>query len=101
MAGDGWVVITQDFAIGNAELLTNQVKTGDFLTYGVFHLQASIDLKERNGAVLADKELARSGAVVASFADDRLGRGVQLLVLRLGKERGGSFFNEFLVAPLQ
>src|SRR6202041_469329 len=63
-------------------------------------LQPGVDFEERDGAVLADQELAGAGAHVAGLAEDRLGRGAQDVFLRLGQVRGRGLLDPFLVAPL-
>src|SRR3546814_2374605 len=60
-----------------------------------------VHLEEGDGAIGADEELARAGADVPDLAQDRLGRGVEDLVL-LGREEGrGRLFDELLVSTLQ
>ena len=48
-----------------------------------------------------DQELARARADVAGREQDRLGRAVDLGLLRLGEERRGRLLDELLVAALQ
>ncbi len=67
----------------------------------VLDLQTSVDLEERDRAVLAHEELAGAGADVARLAQDRLGRAVQLGVLLVGEERRGRLLDQLLVAALQ
>ena len=95
------VVVVDDAAVGDAELLAHEVDAGDLLAHGVLDLQSGIDLEEGDGAVLADEELARAGVVVAGLADDRLGGAVELLKLRLRQVGRGSLLDQFLVASLQ
>ena len=49
----------------------------------------------------ADEELAGARAHVAGLAQDRLGRVVELLELRVGQERGRRLLDQLLVPPLQ
>ena len=72
----GGVVVAELLAVGDAELLADQVDAGDLLGHRVLDLQAGVDLEEGDGAVLADEELAGAGADVAGLAQDRLGRAV-------------------------
>ena len=60
-------------------------------------------LTSRNEIVpsLPDEELAGAGADVAGLAEDRLGRAVELGLLRLGEERRRRLLDELLVAALQ
>ena len=66
----------QLLAVGDAELLADQVDAGGLLGHRVLDLQPGVDLEEGDGAVVADEVLDRAGAVVAGLAADRLGRGV-------------------------
>ena len=95
------VVVAERLAVGDAEQLAHQVDAGDLLGHRVLDLQPGVDLEERDGAVLADEELAGAGADVAGLAEDRLGRAVQLGVLLVGEERRGRLLDELLVAALQ
>ena len=52
------VVVAERLAVGDAELLADQVDAGDLLGDRVLDLQAGVDLEEGDGAVLADEELA-------------------------------------------
>ena len=95
------VVVAELLAVGDAELLADQVDAGDLLGDRVLDLQAGVDLEEGDGAVLADEELAGAGADVARLAQDRLGGAEQLGVLLAGQERRGRLLDELLVAALQ
>ena len=101
VAADLGVVVAQCFAAGQAELLADQVDAGDFLGDAVLHLEAGVDLKEGNGAVLAHQELTGAGTEVAGLLQDGLGGFVQPLVLLVAEERRRGFFDELLVAALQ
>ena len=63
-------------ALGDAELLADQVDAGGLLGHRVLDLQAGVDLEEGDGAVLADEVLDGAGAVVAGLLADGLGRRV-------------------------
>ena len=101
VAGRGRVVVAEGLAVGDAELLADQVDAGDLLGDRVLDLQAGVDLEEGDGAVLADEELAGPGAGVAGLGQDRLGGADQLGVLLVGQERRGRLLDELLVAALQ
>ena len=100
MAGNCWILVSQHFTIGDAELLAHKVQASDFFTDWVFNLQTRINFKEGNGAVLSDEEFASAGSEVARFSNDGFRCAIQLSILLITKEWGGSFFNEFLVATL-
>ena len=95
------VGVVERAALGEAELLAHEVDAGDLLGDGVLDLQAGVHLEERDGAVLADEELAGAGADVADLLEDRLRRLVERAVLLLGEERRGRLLDELLVAALQ
>ena len=95
------VVVAELLAVGDPELLADQVDARDLLGHRVLDLQAGVDLEEGDGAVLADEELAGAGAVVAGLAHDRLAGGVEPLDLLVGQERRGRLLDELLVAALQ
>ena len=95
------VLLLNLLAASNAELLTNQVQTGNLLGDRMLHLQSSVHLKEGDGAVGADQELAGAGTLVASLAQNRAGRLVQALILLIAQVGGGRLLNELLVAALQ
>ena len=62
------VGVVEHAALGEAELLAHEVDAGDLLGDRVLDLQPGVHLEERDGAVLADEELARAGADVADLA---------------------------------
>ena len=95
------VGVVEATALGQAELLAHQVDSGHFLGHGMLDLQPGVDLQERDGAVLADQELAGAGAHVADLGEDRLGRAIHLVTLRVGQERRGGLLDQLLVAALQ
>ena len=53
------------FALGNPELLDDEVDAGRFFGDGVLDLQARVHFEERNRAIDAEQELDRAGAGVA------------------------------------
>jgi hypothetical protein len=61
------VVVAELLAVGDAELLADQVDAGDLLGDRVLDLQAGVDLEEGDRAVLADEELAGAGTDVAGL----------------------------------
>ena len=95
------VVVVDDATLGDAELLADKVDAGDLLAHRVLDLEASVDLEEGDGAVLAHEELACARVVVAGFAHDRLGCAVELGQLLLAEIRRGRLLDELLVATLQ
>ena len=97
----GRVVVAERLAVGDAELLADQVDAGDLLGDRVLDLQAGVDLEEGDRAVGPDQELARAGADVAGLRADRLGRAVDLGPLLVGEERRRRLLDELLVAALQ
>ena len=101
VAAHGWVVVAELLAVGDAQLLADEVDAGDLLGHRVLDLQAGVDLEERDRAVGRDEELAGAGADVAGLAQDRLGRAVELGVLLVGEERRRGLLDELLVAALQ
>ena len=68
----------QRLAVGDPELLADQVDAGRLLGHRVLDLQPGVDLEERDRAVLADEVLDRAGAVVAGLPADRLRGRVDL-----------------------
>ena len=91
----------QLLAVGDAELLADQVDAGGLLGDRVLHLQAGVHLEERDQAVLADQILDGAGAVVVGLLADPLGRLVDLLALRVGEERRRRLLDQLLEAALQ
>ena len=77
----GRIVVAELLALGDAELLADEVDAGDLFRDRVLDLQARVDLEERDRAVGADEELAGAGSDVADLAQDRLRGVVQRLVL--------------------
>src|SRR5690606_8360821 len=95
------IVVAELLALGEAELLAHEVDAGDLLRHGVLDLETRVHLEERDRAVGADEELARSRADVADLAQDRLRRLVEDAVLLIRQERRGRLLDELLVAALQ
>ena len=77
MAADLGVVVAELLAGGDPEHLAHEVDAGDLLGHAVLDLEAGVHLEERDGAVLADEELAGAGADVPGLVQDRLGRVVE------------------------
>ncbi len=88
-------------ALGDAELLADEVDAGGLLGDRVLHLQPGVDLQEGDRPVVADEVLDRARAVVARLPADRLRRGVDGLALLFGQERCGGLLHQLLVAALQ
>ena len=88
-------------ALGDEELLADQVVAGGFLGDRVLDLEAGVDLQEGDQAVGGDEVLDGAGAVVARLAADVLGGGVDALALGVGEERRGGLLHELLEAALQ
>ena len=95
------VVVVEQPARGEAELLPHQVDARDLLGDRVLDLQARVHLEERDRPVGADEELARARTGIADLAEDRLRRFVEEAVLLLGEEGRGGLFDELLVPALQ
>ncbi len=91
----------EGIAVGDAELLADQVDARGLLGDRVLHLKARVDLEERDQPVLADQVLDGARAVVVGFLADALGGLVDLLALRVGQERGRRLLDELLEAALQ
>ena len=87
MTAQNRVLLLNLLAASNAELLTNQVQTGNLLGNRVLHLQTGVHLKEGDGAVGTDQELTGAGTLVAGLAQNRAGRLVQALVLLIAQLR--------------
>ena len=91
----------EGLAVGDAELLADQVDARGLLGDRVLDLKTGVDLEERDQAVLADQVLDGACAVVAGFLADALGGLVDLLALRVGQERRGRLLDQLLEAALQ
>ena len=85
----------QNLALGNAELLADEVEAARLLGDGVLDLQPGVDLEEADDAVAADEELDRARAGVAGLAADRLGAVVDAGALLVGEERRGASSTSF------
>ena len=88
-------------AVCDAELLTYEIESGDFLGYGVFDLQSSVDLEELDRPVGADEEFARARIDVACLAQDRLRGSVEALTLIVSEERRRGLLDKLLVTTLK
>ena len=88
-------------AVGDAELLADEVDAAGLLGDRVLDLQAGVDLEEGDRAVGADEVLDRAGAVVAGLRADGLRGLVDAGPLLVGEERRGRLLDQLLVAPLQ
>ncbi len=101
MAAWRWIRELEFLALGDLELLENQVDPGDFLGDRVLHLESGVDLEEGNGAVLPHQELAGSRALVAGLLKDGLGGLHEAGVLLAAQERRWRLLHELLVAALE
>ncbi len=101
VAPDLRVAVAQLLAVGDPEHLADQVDARDLLGHRVLDLEAGVDLQEGDRAVQAHEELDRAGADVAGLLQDRLRRGVQLLVLLFRQEGGRGLLHQLLVAALE
>ncbi len=101
VAARGGVLVVERAALGDPELLADEVDARDLFRDAVLDLQAGVHLEERDRAVRADEELARAGADVADLAEDRLRRLVQARLLLGRQVRRRGLLDELLVATLQ
>src|SRR5699024_5901384 len=90
----------EHLALGDLELLENQVDPGGLLGDRVLDLQAGVDLEEGDSVAL-HHELDGAGAVIAGPAAESLGRLVEPPALLVGEERGRGLLDELLEAALQ
>ncbi|GBH21157.1 hypothetical protein KPSA3_07199 [Pseudomonas syringae pv. actinidiae] len=88
-------------AVGDTQLLDHQVDAGGFFGHRVLDLQARVDLKERQGAVLAEQELHGARTNVARLGADVLSRLVNARALFFADERRWRLFHQLLVTALQ
>ncbi|MNI04246.1 hypothetical protein D3C73_571670 [compost metagenome] len=88
-------------AFGNAELFDDEIETGRFFRYRMFHLQAGVDLEEGDHAIGGKQKFHRAGAGVTGFSADIARCGMDFLALFIGEERRRCFLDKFLVATLQ
>ncbi len=91
----------EGLAVGDAELLADQVDARGLLGHRMLHLKTGVDLEERDQAVLADEVLDGARAVVAGLLADALGGLVDLLALRVGQVRRGRLLDQLLETALQ
>ncbi len=85
----------------NPELFPNEVDTGDLFGHWVFHLQACVDLEERNRSISTNQKLAGASANVARFFQNGLRRFIEQSFLSAREKRGRCLFDEFLMPALQ
>ena len=77
------------------------VDAGDLFGDRVFNLDASVDFDEVKLVLAVDEELDGTGVGVTRGLDQPNRGFADVLADRLGKVRGRSLFDKFLVAPLQ
>ena len=87
-------------ALGDAELLANEVVAGGLFGNGVLHLEARVDLEEGDESIRTHKVLHRTGAVVSGLAADALCGFMDGGALLIGEEGGRGLFDELLEAAL-
>jgi hypothetical protein len=97
----GVLLEAQLLALGDAELLADQVDAARLLGDGVLDLQPGVDLEEADHAVGADQVFDGAGAVVGRLLADRLRALVDAVALVVGEVRRGCLLDELLVAALQ
>src|SRR5262247_3048053 len=92
----------QRFAAGNPQLLRHEIHSRDHFGYGMFHLNAGVHLeKEELVGVVVEDELHGAGILIAD-ASRQGSRGLANLIANLsGHGVGGSFLDNFLMAPLE
>ena len=87
-------------ALGDADLLADQVEAGDRLGHRMLDLEPGVHLDEVEFAILVE-ELDRAGAAIAHVGH-RLGDEPAHMLALLGRDRrGGRLLQHLLVAPLQ
>src|SRR5713226_5779609 len=90
----------QLIAVGDADLLQNEIDVGDHLGHGMLNLNAGVHLDEIEAAVLV-QEFDRADAKIVQIPHGlRDGLPDQIALFRI-KRGGGAFLQNFLVAALQ
>jgi len=87
VASDDGVPSTDESALGDTELFTDQVEASDFFRDGVFHLKASVDLEELYRAVRANQKFTRSRANITDLFEDIFRCRIQQVTLCVGGGR--------------
>ncbi len=86
---------------GDVDLRLDQVELVGDLGDRVLHLQAGVDLEEREHLVArVVEELDGARAAIVDGERKPLGGGLQLVGLLAGQQRGGGLFDDLLVASL-
>src|SRR5262245_45370877 len=88
-------------AVGDAELLPDEIDAGRLLGDRMLDLQPGIDLQKRHGPVRADEVFDRTCAVVAGLAADRLCRLVDRGPLPGREEGRRRLLDQLLMSALQ
>ena len=92
---------SQAFAVGNRDLLRNNVNFGDRLRNRMFHLNASIHFEEVEGVPIDINQKFDGACAAIQEALCKLHRGFMNARAKIrGKSRCGSVFDQLLVAPL-
>ena len=101
MAVGLWILIEgQRLAGRDAELLSDDIGTGDRLGNGVLDLHTGIDLEEGYGAVFGDDVLDSAGTDIAHLGANGAGAFDDAVALGVGKRGCWGFLNELLEAAL-
>ena len=95
------VVVIEQTALGDSELLPHEVDPGNFLRNGMFHLQAGVDFQERDCPVFANQELAGSCPDIPSLFQNGFRGLVEQLFLLCREEGCRGFLHELLVSSLE
>ena len=91
---------TQRFAVGHADLFLHQVHAHHFFRDGVLHLQAGVHFQKVEVAVFVHQKFNGAGPAVVHGLCGGHGRGAHFAAQFRGEEGRGAFFHDFLVAPL-
>src|SRR5262245_36521291 len=92
----------QWFTAGNPQLLHHEIHSRDHFGYGMFHLNAGVHLeKEELVGVVVEDELHGAGILIADASRQRSRSLANLIANLSGHGVGGSFLDDFLMAPLE
>ena len=87
-------------AVGDGDLLADQVEAADLLADGVLHLQSGVDFQEVDLALFGHHELAGAETHVIDRVEQTTRVGFQLFEHAIGQERSRRLLDELLVAAL-
>jgi len=88
------------FAVRDADLLLDEVDSGDFFSHGMLDLNPRVHLDEIVVTFRIDEEFDRAGVLVFRGFGGADGGLAHLLAQIGGQKRGRRLFNELLVATL-